>query len=577
MQAFCETVETAAAVQSAGEDRRLGKAHLKIQMGGMAAAIEAYRTAPTPNVIILETEGRTDILTGLDQLATVCDAGTRVIVIGRVNDVTLYRELVRRGVSDYVLAPVNALDVVRSICGLFSAPEAKAVGRVIAIVGAKGGVGASTIAHNVAWAIARDLALDSVVADLDLAFGTAGLDYNQDPAQGIADAVFSPDRVDTAFIDRLLSKCTDHLSLLAAPATLDRVYDFGADAFDAIFDTLRTTMPCIVLDVPHQWSGWTKRALVSADDILIVAAPDLANLRNTKNIFDLLKASRPNDRVPLYCLNQVGVPKRPEINASEFAKAIESDPIASHPVRAANVRLGRQQRPDDRGNLRQSPHHRNVPADRATADRPWRDQKAAGFVPVTPDRKAAGKVSHPRGVTSCLVSVADLISKSRAIKPAAGALEPASSAAPAVTRSAPPPPTVSSPPLSPAKAGSAAVVENRRSDNYYQVKATIFGALIEAIDLAQLAKLDGEFGARGNPRHRQRDHRDQEHRDVDRRAGRAARRHLQRRARIRAAGTAAGARRHLRHHGQRRRHGVHRSRAAGSSAPESASATISNC
>ena len=90
-------------------------------------------------------------------------------------------------------------------------------------------------------------------------------------------------------------------------------------------------MPCIVLDVPHQWSGWTRRALVGADDILIVAAPDLANLRNTKNIFDLLKASRPNDRVPLYCLNQVGVPKRPEINASEFAKAIESEPIASIP------------------------------------------------------------------------------------------------------------------------------------------------------------------------------------------------------------------------------------------------------
>jgi pilus assembly protein CpaE len=86
-----------------------------------------------------------------------------------------------------------------------------------------------------------------------------------------------------------------------------------------------------VLDVPHQWAGWTKRALVGADDILIVAAPDLANLRNSKNLFDLLKAARPNDRPPLYCLNQVGVPKRPEINAGEFAKAIESQPIASIP------------------------------------------------------------------------------------------------------------------------------------------------------------------------------------------------------------------------------------------------------
>ena len=331
VQAFCETMETATAVQSAGEDRRLGKAHLKIQMGGMAAAAEAYRSAPTPNVIILEADERGDVLAGLDQLATVCDAGTRVIVIGRVNDVTLYRDLVKRGVSDYVIAPVTAIDIVRSVCGLFSAPEAKAVGRIIAVAGAKGGVGASTIAHNVAWAIARDLALDSVVADLDLAFGTAGLDFNQDPPQGIADAVFSPDRIDTAFVDRLLSKCTDHLSLLAAPATLDRVYDFGTEAFDSILDTLRATMPCIVLDIPHQWSGWTKRALIGADDILIVATPDLANLRNTKNLFDLLKAARPNDRPPLYCLNQVGVPKRPEISANEFAKAIESQPIVSIP------------------------------------------------------------------------------------------------------------------------------------------------------------------------------------------------------------------------------------------------------
>ncbi|HEX5498670.1 MAG TPA: pilus assembly protein CpaE, partial [Thermomicrobiales bacterium] len=231
-------------------------------MGGIAAAIEAYRGSPTPNVIMLESDGRGEgILTGLDSLAEYCDAGTRVIVVGRTNDVTLYRELVRRGVSDYLISPVGTIDVVRSICGLFSAPDAKPVGRIVAVVGAKGGVGASTIAHNIAWAAAGDLALDSVVTDLDLAFGTAGLDYNQDPPQGIADAVFSPDRVDTAFVDRLLSKCTDHLSLLAAPATLDRLYDFPAEAFDGILDALRATMPCIVLDVPHQWSGWTRRAL----------------------------------------------------------------------------------------------------------------------------------------------------------------------------------------------------------------------------------------------------------------------------------------------------------------------------
>jgi pilus assembly protein CpaE len=281
---------------------------------------------------VIESESRSeDLLAGLDSLSEVCDAGTRVVVIGRQNDVLLYRELVRRGINDYLISPLGTLDVVRAICGLFCAPDAKPVGRVIAVIGAKGGVGASTVAHNIAWAVARELQLDTVVADLDLAFGTAGLDYNQDPPQGIADAVFSPDRVDTSFIDRLLSKCTDHLSLLAAPATLERVYDFSAEAFDSIFDTLRTTVPCIVLDVPHQWTGWTKSALIHADDILVVAAPDLANLRNAKSILDLLRASRPNDHRPYYCLNQVGVPKRPEIKPADFAKALDDDPLAIIP------------------------------------------------------------------------------------------------------------------------------------------------------------------------------------------------------------------------------------------------------
>jgi pilus assembly protein CpaE len=332
IQAFCASADTAAAMQAASEDRRMAKAHLKVQMGGIAAATEAYRASATPNVVIIESDGRAEeLLGGLDMLAEVCDAGTRVIAIGHLNDIILYREMVRRGVSDYLIAPVGPVDLIRAVSGLFHAPDAKPVGRTLAIVGAKGGVGASTVAHNIAWAIARDVRLDSVVADLDLPFGTAGLDFNQDPPQGIADAVMSPERIDTGFVDRLLSKCTDHLSLLAAPATLDRVYDFGAEAFDSIFDVLRASVPCIVLDVPHVWTGWARRTLIAADDILIVAAPDLANLRNTKNLMDLLRAARPNDNRPQYCLNMVGVPKRPEIKAADFAKALEFEPVATIP------------------------------------------------------------------------------------------------------------------------------------------------------------------------------------------------------------------------------------------------------
>jgi pilus assembly protein CpaE len=332
VQAFCESAETAATIQAAAEDRRLAKIYLRMQMGGIAGALEAYKISPTPNVIILESEDRgKGILARLDELAAACDAGTRVILIGRHNDIAFYRELMRRGISDYLIAPVGTIDILRTICSLFNAPGAEPVGKILAVVGAKGGVGASAVAHNIAWAVARDVHLDAVIADLDLPFGTAGLDYNQDPPQGIAEAVSDPDRVDTAFIDRLLSKCTDRLSLLAAPAILDPVYDFGAEAFDPILDVLRAAVPYVVLDVPHQWNAWTRRVLACADDILIVTAPDLANLRNAKSMIDLLRSSRPNDRRPLYCLNMVGVPKRPEIKPADFAKAIEGEPLAIIP------------------------------------------------------------------------------------------------------------------------------------------------------------------------------------------------------------------------------------------------------
>src|SRR5262249_22959586 len=185
--------------------------------------------------------------------------------------------------------------------------------------------------NTVAGAIARTLTRDWFVMNPALACAPASLDYNQDPMQGIANAVFQPDRPDSALLDRLLAKCTDHLSLLAAPATLERVYDFGVNAFDAIFDTLRMTTPCIVLDVPHQWTGWTRRALEGADDILIVAEPDLSNFRNAQNILATLKAARANDPVPLFCLHQGGMPRRPGIDKGSFAKTLESQPVAAIP------------------------------------------------------------------------------------------------------------------------------------------------------------------------------------------------------------------------------------------------------
>jgi pilus assembly protein CpaE len=332
IQAFCETVGVAQTIEQACQDRRMSKAHVKVHMGGGAAAIEAYREAPTPNLIVLEAQSaRAQLIGQLDELAQYCDAGTKVVVIGTVNDIVLYRELIARGVSQYIVAPFEPLYFVEAVSELYTKPGVDSIGRIVAVVGGKGGVGASSVAHNLAWTIGRNMDLPTVVADMDLGFGTAGLDFNQDPPQGMGEVVFAPDRFDANVLDRLLSRCSDRLSLLAAPATLDRTYDFSESTFDSLLDVLRVSVPMVVLDVPHLWTAWSRRVISSVDEIVVVAAPDLANLRNVKNFVEVMRAARPNDARPRLVLNFVGVPKRPEISTDDFVKAVEIELAASIP------------------------------------------------------------------------------------------------------------------------------------------------------------------------------------------------------------------------------------------------------
>jgi pilus assembly protein CpaE len=332
VQAFCETEGVAGPIERAGEDRRMAKAHLKVHMGGIPTAIEFYQSAPTPNLIVLESRAEPkELLAQLGRLAEHCDPTTKVVVIGHYNDVGLYRELIRSGISEYVIAPISMVDIVSVISTIFVDPEAEPIGRSIAFVGAKGGVGSSTIAHNVAWTMSSLFKSEVVVADLDLAFGTANINFDQDPAQGIAEAVFAPERIDEVYLDRLLAQCAEHLSLLAAPSTLDRVYDFDSEAFTQIIDTAQRSAPMLVLDVPHIWSGWSKNILMKADDVVITVTPELANLRNAKNMVDMLNKLRPNDPAPKLIINQAGVPKRPEISVQDFAEPLGITPMAVIP------------------------------------------------------------------------------------------------------------------------------------------------------------------------------------------------------------------------------------------------------
>ena len=195
----------------------------------------------------------------------------------------------------------------------------------MAFVGARGGVGSSTLAHNIGWCTAEEYKSDTVILDLDLPFGTTSLDFDQEASAGLVEALSSPERLDDVLLDRLLQKHTDRLSLFTAPSMLDRDFDLDDQAFETVLDIVRGTAPTIIVDVPHLWTSWSKRILMTADEIVITATPDLASFRNTKNLIDILSAARPNDSSPTLVINQFD-PKMSAVQASQFAEHVGIKP-----------------------------------------------------------------------------------------------------------------------------------------------------------------------------------------------------------------------------------------------------------
>ncbi|WP_119307205.1 AAA family ATPase [Cohaesibacter haloalkalitolerans] len=338
--AFCETPQIQLVLDAIGNDRRLARVHLKSVSGGIKSAIEFFSDTPTPNLILMEANQSYDeLVSDLDRLAEVCDVGTKVVLIGHVNDVQMYRDLVRRGVSEYIVAPVGQIELIQALSDLFANPGAEPLGKTIAFMGAKGGVGSSTMAHNIGWSISTSNQQDVIISDFDVAFGTTGLDFNQDPPQTIADAIKAGERLDDQYLERLLTRCGERLSLLTAPAVLDNTCDYEGEFFSQMVDLLQNSAPYTVLDLPHVWTDWSKHLLLGADEIVITAVPDLANLRNVKNLFDMIDQERRGDRPPHLIINQTGMQKRPEIKAKDFAAALERDVFVEVPFDPATFGL----------------------------------------------------------------------------------------------------------------------------------------------------------------------------------------------------------------------------------------------
>ncbi|HYE00970.1 MAG TPA: AAA family ATPase [Alphaproteobacteria bacterium] len=313
-------------------DRRLAKGRYQPAPGGIPEAVERYKSSESPPLLVIEVAGRDGLFDGLAALAEVCAPQTHLVLLGPENDIELYRRLTALGVADYlVLGAAGPARLAEAVTALFAKPGGRPQGRVVACIGAKGGVGSSTLAHNLAHALAPAGAPRSLLIDLDLAFGTADLNCNLESAQGIARILADPARIDEMLLGRFAATYQERVDLLSANPDLALEGEVPAEGLERILAVARDNWPAVVLDLPHQWTEWLRGALLAADEVVVTATLDLAALRNAKALFRWLGQRRGGERPALLVVGRSGAARRTEIALRDFESALGAKAAAVLP------------------------------------------------------------------------------------------------------------------------------------------------------------------------------------------------------------------------------------------------------
>ena len=313
----------------------MSRSTVVVETGGIGGAAAYLAQNASPQLLLIETVASGDALfSELETLADVVNPDTKVVLIGQQNDIALYKRLIGLGVSEYLCGPVTTERLIATIEGIFSDASDASLGRVIAVIGARGGVGASKIAANTAYCLGQAFREQVILMDLDLSFGTSTLELNLPQKQSIVDALSQPGRLDDVLMERIMLKYDDHLSVVPAPSSLDRTFDISPESLEVLMALVRKMAAFVVLDLPHLWVPWINQALLDANEVVVVACPDLANLRDAKNLFDTLGAKRGVDAPTRLVFNRVGEYRKTELTAKDFEETTKAKPAAIFPFDA---------------------------------------------------------------------------------------------------------------------------------------------------------------------------------------------------------------------------------------------------
>jgi len=332
VEAFIATEQTRAAMDAVKEDIRLRRSPINIHDGGLAEAPATLVRIEAPQVLILESElSGADLLSELDAVADYVTQDTLVLVIGVDDSIALYRQLMSMGVADYLVAPVSATDLVDAVVRISSDESDRNLAPLISVMGVRGGVGSSAVACNLAYKIGHDVSGDVVLVDLDISAGTAAVALNLSPRQSAADVLGHAEALDQIDMDRHLVRYDDHLALLGSTAQLDIAFRPPSEALEALLTVLRRQHDVVVLDLPRQWSMWVTDVLLDSSIVLLVAYPDLSNLRDAQKMVGFLSEKRREGWPTHVLLNKVGMAPKAELGAKDFEDVVGRAPVASLP------------------------------------------------------------------------------------------------------------------------------------------------------------------------------------------------------------------------------------------------------